>query len=98
MKARREATFDLRTAHDVRRLQRCSKCNELGDGKYMPKVNGAGMHGFCALDVLGVAGVANLPVNELHKIALGEIGATAMRQICEAIERRALTPQDRTTP
>lgn len=80
--ARREPTITMKTAHDVRQLRKCAKCGGAGDQRHMPSVNGQLMHGYCALDEIGVDGVASLPMAELGKITLGEIGGKAMKAIC----------------
>lgn len=88
-----EPTIDIRTAHDVRRLRKCAFCGGMGDSKYMPFAAYPGnhgtelmghLHGFCAMKVLGVAGILKLPMDEINKLSLGEIGPAAMTAICNA--------------
>lgn len=74
-------TFDLRTAHDVRRLRTCRACGGMGDGKFMPIIDGHPIHGFCAAEALGVAGLAKLPEAEIDKLTLSEIGPERMKAL-----------------
>jgi hypothetical protein len=85
MNARFEPTIVLQKAHDVRHLNSCAYCLAIGDRRYMPKVGGKYMHGFCALETLTVDGVLKLPRHEIGKISLGEIGPVAMKAICDRL-------------
>lgn len=85
--ASKEPAISIRTAHDIRRLRGCSNCGEIGDLKHMPLVNGKAMHGFCALETIGIDGVVALPKAELGKITMGEIGSVAMKEICDRVAR-----------
>lgn len=80
-----EPTITLETAHDVRQLCSCANCGGMGDRRHMPKVNGRYIHGFCAVDTLGIEGVCKLPRKEVGKITLGEIGAKKMKLICDRL-------------
>lgn len=80
----REPSIDLNTAHDVRKLRVCSHCQSLGDSRYMVTVNGKLVHGFCALDLIGIKGLLSLPHREQDKLTIGEIGSRAMKRLVEA--------------
>jgi hypothetical protein len=78
-------TIILEKAHDVRELRACKQCKGIGDRRFMPKVDGVYLHGFCALELVGIDGILKLPPNEIDKISLGEIGPENMKIICDRI-------------
>lgn len=87
-------TISVEKAHDVRRLTACAKCGFIGDKQYMPKVDGKHIHGYCALDQIGVDGLLKLPPSEFGKVTLGEIGAEAMKELCDKAARlRRVSPR-----
>jgi hypothetical protein len=78
-----EPTIDIRKAHDVRRLTSCESCKGIGDRKFMPKIYGKYFHGFCAVKEIGVDGVLKLDIDQIDKIALGEVGVETMKAISD---------------
>lgn len=79
-----EPSITLRKVHDVRRLDACAHCLDIGDQRFMVRMNGALVHGGCALEIAGVPGLLALSQKDQDRLTIGEIGADAMRALIEA--------------
>ena len=88
----REPTMKMEKAHDVRHLRGCDHCKQIGDDRYMVyvKERGLWLHGFCTVDVLGAAGLLELPEEQIGKVTIGEVGPALMRQLVDEVQRRRL--------
>lgn len=71
---------DLKTAHDVRHLDKCDVCSDLGDVRRMIL---ARYHGRCYIRRFGLDDFLELPKEETDKVSLGDIGLNAMKALIE---------------
>lgn len=78
------------TAHDIRHLRVCQKCQGLGDDREMITV---GMHGACAFKAIGIEGLLKLPRSEQLKFTLADIGPIAMKRLIDAFAKEERKPR-----
>ena len=69
------------SCHDVRHLVLCAGCRKLHDRRYMAKIGKVYWHGRCVIADIGMEGLLNLPIEQLHKLTLGDIGVESMKAI-----------------
>lgn len=83
-------------AHDVRHLCICTSCGKIGDDREMIAIGGDRAHGCCVFDVLGMSAVLRLPVEELKKFSIDDLGGFGgdgvqnMKRLCQRLD--ALEP------
>lgn len=77
------AHMEIRTCHDIRRLETCSHCKGIGDRAMMLRIGEAQsfdyLHGRCFIELNGLSAFLSLPTNETDNLTLADIGLKAMK-------------------
>lgn len=71
----------LRTAHDVRHLQGCTACRQVGDDRTMIDLDGEWFHGRCFVESFGLKYLLALPKSKTDRLTLGDVGVRTMRAL-----------------
>lgn len=74
----------LRTAHDVRHLTACARCQRVRDQRWMAFASGRTYYGRCIVRRFGLAALVALPAAQTDKLTLGDLGVEWMRQLLDA--------------
>lgn len=72
---------NMHTAHDIRRLCKCTRCGGLGDREQMICVAIGPYHTRCFREVFGFEGVLALPTDLMGKFRICDLTASEMRTL-----------------
>lgn len=78
---RYNADFELRTAHDVRKIAVCSYCTGMGDKNHMIPEGKSYTHGRCFAVRDGLKAILALPKDVTDCLTIGDIGGPVMKAL-----------------
>lgn len=80
---------NMHTAHDIRRLCKCTHCDGLGDREQMIRVATGLYHTRCFREAFGFRGVLALPTELMGKFRMCDLTASELRTLINRREKQA---------